>query len=435
LGSLRAFVIGVIAAALAAFSAAPALGAVRYASPTGSGLEPCNPTACSLAKAVNSASDGDQVILAPGTYSTTTEIILNHPIDVGGEAGAAAPTIGLREVQVRVENAGAVLHDVRLEITEEGMARALVVNGGTVERVFATSPEHSSICEVEAGLLRDSVCWGQLSVSALESGASHVTLRNVTATPLLVGASGGDLTLDAANVIAHSLDSQHADLEIDVNTNGSATASFANSNYATVSTSLSAGTEYTYTAPGTNGNQTAPPQFVDAASGDFRELASSPTVDAGLADSLLGATALAGEARSLPACIGGTPIPDIGAYEYVPTVACPSPPSPPTPSPPSNAFRFGKLKRDKKKGTARLTVNFPGPGTFSLTGKGVVAKRSVVVTGAGNGALTIRPKGRWRRVLLRKGKVKLKIALTFTPSGGEARTRTRVVKLVKRLGR
>jgi hypothetical protein len=427
---LRGFVVGVIAAALAAFAAAPALGAVRYASPTGSGPEPCNPTACSLAKAVNSASDGDQVILAPGTYSTATEIVLNHAIDVGGEAGAAT-SIGLREVQVRVENAGAVLHDVRLSEELPAMAYALLLEGGTVERVFATGGENGGTCQVTSGLLRDSVCWGLLSVSASEPGTSHVTLRNVTATPLLVGAFGGNLALDAANVIAHSLDSKHADLEIDVDTNGSATATFANSNYASVSTALSAGTEYTYTAPGTNGNQTAPPQFVDAAGGDFRETASSPTVDAGLTDSLLGATALAGEPRSLPACIGGTPIPDIGAYEYVPTAACPSPPSPP----PSNAFRFGKLKRNKKKGTARLIVTFPGPGTFSLTGKGVVAERSAAVAGAGNAALTIKPKGKWKRVLLRKGKVKVKIALTFTPSGGEARTATRVVKLVKRLGR
>lgn len=59
-----------------------------------------------------------------------------------------------------------------------------------------------------------------------------------------------------------------------------------------------------------SGNQQASPRFVDAAGGDLRPLADSPTVDAGSADALLGVSDPAGCPRTL----GGSP--DIGAYEY-----------------------------------------------------------------------------------------------------------------------
>lgn len=49
---------------------------------------------------------------------------------------------------------------------------------------------------------------------------------------------------------------------------------------------------------------------------------------------------------------------------------------------PSNAFRFGKLIRKKRKGTARLAVILPGPGALSLRGKGLApVRRSVAKAG------------------------------------------------------
>lgn len=42
---------------------------------------------------------------------------------------------------------------------------------------------------------------------------------------------------------------------------------------------------------------------------------------------------------------------------------------------PLSQIRFGKLKRNKKKGTATLTVEVPAPGILALSGKGVVKKR------------------------------------------------------------
>ena len=105
---------------------------------------------------------------------------------------------------------------------------------------------------------------------------------------------------------------------------------------------------------------------MNAATGDVHELAGSPTVDAGIADSLIGATDLEGAPRAQPPCIGGAPTPDVGAYEFATTVACPAPVSKP-----SNLFRFGKLKRNKREGTASLAIIVPGPGALTLSGNGL----------------------------------------------------------------
>ncbi len=400
-----------------------AVAAVRYTAPGASGAEPCSPTPCALAKAVNAAKAGDRVVMAPGEYAVTSEIEISQPIDIGPEAGVARPVVGLVERQWVVNNAGAVVHDLKLTETKEAMAYALTLRSGTVERVIADPQHKGGGCSVEGGTLRDSLCPEGLNVFATEPGTQKVTLRNVTAIPLLIGASpGSSLSLDAASVIAHSI-SQNKDLEVDVSSGGSMAATFTHSNYATVATTLSTGTDFTFTAPGTNGNQTAPPQFVDAAGGDFRVLESSPTVDAGLSDALIGSLDLAGQPRSLPKCIGGTPIPDIGAYEFVPTVACPKP---------SNAFKLGKLKRNPHKGTAKLTVILPGPGTLALAGKGLLTRKPRQVK-AGKTTLAIAAKGKWKRALQRTGKVTLRARVTFTPTGGDARTVTKKVMLALRI--
>ena len=120
-------------------------------------------------------------------------------------------------------------------------------------------------------------------------------------------------------------------------------------------------------------------------------------------------------------------------------------PPPPTAgsAAPSNDFTFGKLKRKKKKGIAFLFVNLPGPGEVGLAGKGVkgfgagVARASRFYSG-GRIKLKIRPgkKGkkarRLKRRLRSKGKAKLKVRVTFVPTGGTANTRKRKLKLVQR---
>jgi hypothetical protein len=109
---------------------------------------------------------------------------------------------------------------------------------------------------------------------------------------------------------------------------------------------------------------------------------------------------------------------------------------------PSNEFRFGKLKRNKKKGTARLAVNVPGAGTLSLTGKGLVRQRPLgaahrvltkPVSSAGTVKLKIKAKGKTKKQLDRTGTVKVKAKVTYTPTGGDPNTKSKRVKLIKRL--
>jgi len=96
---------------------------------------------------------------------------------------------------------------------------------------------------------------------------------------------------------------------------------------------------------------------------------------------------------------------------------------------PDNAFKFGKLKRNAKKGTAKLFVNTPGPGTLVMTGKQIkrVTKK---VSKAGSVALPLQAKGNGLRKLAKEGDVKLTPKVTFTPTGGSALTLTKKAKLI-----
>lgn len=100
----------------------------------------------------------------------------------------------------------------------------------------------------------------------------------------------------------------------------------------------------------------------------------------------------------------------------------------PTAGGPSNEFSLGKLKLNKRKGTASLALEVPGPGTVALSGKDLKSQRKTA-GGAGTVKLTIKPKGNAKSKLRKAGKTTLKAVVTYTPSGGDARTKTKKVKL------
>lgn len=106
-------------------------------------------------------------------------------------------------------------------------------------------------------------------------------------------------------------------------------------------------------------------------------------------------------------------------------------------------FSFGKLRRNKKRGTAKLTVTVPGPGTLALVGKGLVRQRPGValrttnalaktVNAAGPVKLKIKPKGNKKRRLDSTGAANVKAKVTYTPTGGLPNTKTKRIKLVER---
>jgi DNA-binding beta-propeller fold protein YncE len=101
-------------------------------------------------------------------------------------------------------------------------------------------------------------------------------------------------------------------------------------------------------------------------------------------------------------------------------------------------FRLGKLTRNKRKGTATLAVIVPSRGRLVLKGKGVVKQRparaaeaSKTVTSAGTVKLRIKAKGKKKRILDRRGKVKVKLMVKFQPQGGPQGTQVKKVRLLE----
>jgi hypothetical protein len=225
------------------------------------------------------------------------------------------------------------------------------------------------------------------------------------------------------NSIVLDGDGAAGELEIDSSTGATTTVVATSSSYTGVDTSLSTGAGFAYTPAGSGGNITAAPQLVDPANGDYRPLASSPTVDAGVQDGLLGAFDLLGAPRSLPRCIGGAPVPDIGPYEFVPTVDCPGSPPPaaagpgPAPKLVPGRVRFGKLSRNLKKGTAILPLKLSAGGAVTMAGKGVVA-RAVRANRARTVKVVVKARGAKLVKLRRGGEVKLRPSIVFSPNGG-----------------
>ena len=102
---------------------------------------------------------------------------------------------------------------------------------------------------------------------------------------------------------------------------------------------------------------------------------------------------------------------------------------------PSNAFTLGGIQRNKKKGTASLTVSVPYAGDLALSGNGVKtagATQAVAVTAPGNVNLPIKAQGKKRKKLNERGKVRVTPNITYTPTGGDPSTQSRTLNLRKR---
>jgi hypothetical protein len=109
---------------------------------------------------------------------------------------------------------------------------------------------------------------------------------------------------------------------------------------------------------------------------------------------------------------------DIGAVEFQP----------------SNALVLGKLTKNKKKGTATLAVSLPAPsvGVLTLGGKGLKTQ-TATISGETEVKLQVLPASKAvKKALRKKGKRKVQIEATYTPTGNSAATQTRKATLVKK---
>jgi hypothetical protein len=102
---------------------------------------------------------------------------------------------------------------------------------------------------------------------------------------------------------------------------------------------------------------------------------------------------------------------------------------------PTNTFSLGATTRDKKKGTATITATVPNPGELTASGNGVKAAAAViskVIPAPGTAQLLIKAKGKKKRKLNETGKVKLRVDVTYTPTGGDPSTQSKKLRLQKR---
>jgi hypothetical protein len=102
--------------------------------------------------------------------------------------------------------------------------------------------------------------------------------------------------------------------------------------------------------------------------------------------------------------------------------------------PPSNVITKGKLTLNKKKGTGKLAINVPGPGTLTAVSKGkkkTIKSVNLTATAAGALKVPLNPTGAGRKALKNKGKLKAQLEVTFTPTGGLPNTQIYKVTLKK----
>jgi hypothetical protein len=97
---------------------------------------------------------------------------------------------------------------------------------------------------------------------------------------------------------------------------------------------------------------------------------------------------------------------------------------------PDGSFQLGKARLNRKRGTAILAVDLPGPGLVALDG-GVPQQRQIEA--AGRVVLRVVPKAKARGILERRGSVRVKLTLTFIPSGGSPSSRGFSLRLKKEL--
>lgn len=114
----------------------------------------------------------------------------------------------------------------------------------------------------------------------------------------------------------------------------------------------------------------------------------------------------------------------------------------PLPIKPSNLFTMPRKSISSKTGGATLSVKLPGPGKLELVGIAKVGKKQIKVgrtvlnaSKSGTFSLQLKPSAAAKQQLRKKGSLRVSLELTFTPTGGDAKTSTSSIVLkLKRKG-
>jgi hypothetical protein len=103
---------------------------------------------------------------------------------------------------------------------------------------------------------------------------------------------------------------------------------------------------------------------------------------------------------------------------------------------PQSKFTVSSVARNRKRGTAAITVDLPNPGELTASSAGLklasASGSTSEAVGAGQTQLLVKAKGKKKRKLVSKGSCKVNVAITYTPADGDARTQHAKFKLIRR---
>jgi hypothetical protein len=336
--------------ALAGYLAAAALGATRYASPTGGTKEPCAVSEpCELAWAIEHAKAGDEVVVEASAlpYVVSKAITATTGLTIHGPASGPLPEVDDAVTTLFSSMLGVAgettVSRLRLVATEPQQT-LIAIGASVVERVLLEGrAAKQTLVNVYApsGVLRDSVLSSNAEEAigirgswlGLASFLRNDTIELPASGSIALRAEGqcikifpedptctifGAPLFDVANTILRG-----ALLDLDATSQGgfAGQIEISHSNYRVAKTFEAAPTEI----KDNGGNQTS---LEPSLTSDFHELAGSVTIDAGIADAHTGTQDLDGNPRVLGAA------PDIGAYEFVPPPVPPGATISATPTPP-----------------------------------------------------------------------------------------------------
>jgi Ca2+-binding RTX toxin-like protein len=279
---------------------AAAGAAARFAAPGGSGTACSQGAPCDIQTAVEApaVTNGDEVVLAPGTYHVGNDpVVAGKAIYLHGTAGAPMPLIATANGFSVVIGSGAAIEDVEVHASAPGLG-IILTPGSRAERIVSiASANDASSCLLQPSvasppLIRQSACvatgtggTGVLASAGVSAGThSSARMENVTAVATGAGSTGvesastgggGSVTLQGLNVIASGT-------AADLSAKGSATGSiaFAQLTFSNFD-SQAEGPNSAASDPGSDANVTGPALLANPAAGDVHQRPGSFTIDRG----------------------------------------------------------------------------------------------------------------------------------------------------------